>query len=43
MNYEQKFMALYWRQGARPSPRKINAKKENGGLTNSCEKKRSKK
>ena len=35
---------LYRRQGARPSSRKRNAKKQNGclrGLTNSCEKKRS--
>ena len=37
-------MTLYRRQGSRPSPRKRNAKKQNGylrGLTNSCEKKRS--
>ena len=37
-------MTLYRRQGARPSPRKINAKKQIGylrGLTNSFEKKRS--
>ena len=27
MNYGQRFMTLYRRQGARPSPRKINAKK----------------
>ena len=35
---------LYRRQGARPSSRKRNSKKQNGclrGLTNSCEKKRS--
>ena len=31
-------VALYRRQGSRPSPRKTNAKKQNG-----CEKKRSKK
>ena len=44
MNYEWRFMILYRRQGSRPSPRKRNAKKQNGylrGLTNSCEKKRS--
>ena len=42
MNYQRRFMALYRRQGARPSPRKRNTKKQNGwgGLTNSCEKKR---
>ena len=36
----------YWRQGSRPSPRKRNAKKQNGylrSLTNTCEKKRSEK
>ena len=27
MNYGQRFMTLYRRQGSRPSPRKINAKK----------------
>ena len=35
-------MTLYRRQGSRPSPRKRNAKKQNGclrSLTNSCEKK----
>jgi len=32
MNYGQGFMILYRRQGARPTPRKINAKKHNGGL-----------
>ena len=39
-------MTLYRRQGSRPSPWKRNAKKQNGclgGLTNSCEKKRSEK
>ena len=43
MNYEQRFVTLYRRQGSRPSPRKRNAKKQNGclrSLTNSCEKKR---
>ena len=42
MNYGWRFMTLYRRQGARPSPRKTNAKKQNdchGGLTNSCEEK----
>ena len=29
MNYGWRFMTLYGRQGARPSPRKINAKKQN--------------
>ena len=45
MNYGLRFMTLYRRQGSRPSPRKRNAKKQNvwGSLTNSCEKKRSKK
>ena len=32
MNYGQRFMTLYRRQGARPSPRKTNAKKQNGCL-----------
>ena len=44
MNYEMRFVTLYWRQGLRPSPWKRNAKRQNavwGGLTNSCEKKRS--
>ena len=31
-NYGQGFMTLYRRQGARPSPRKTNAKKQNGCL-----------
>ena len=46
MNYGQKFVTLYRRQGSRPSPWKRNAKKQNGclgGLTNSCEKKRGEK
>ena len=37
---------MYRRQGLRPSPRKRNAKSKTavcGGLTNSCEKKRSEK
>ena len=29
-NYGQRFVALYRRQGSRPSPRKRNAKKQNG-------------
>ena len=39
-------MTLYRRQGARPSPRKEMQKSKmavGGGLTNSCEKKRSEK
>ena len=33
MNYRRRFMTLYRRQGARPSPgKKKNAKKKNGGL-----------
>ena len=32
MNYEQRFMTLYRRQGSRPSPWKRNAKKQNGCL-----------
>ena len=46
MNYGWRFMTLYRRQRSRSSPRKRNAKKQNGclrSLTNSCEKKRSKK
>jgi len=31
-NYGQRFMMLYRRQGSRPSPRKRNAKKQNGCL-----------
>ena len=31
-NYELRFMTLYRRQGSRPSPRKRNAKKQNGCL-----------
>ena len=41
MNYGWRFMTLYRRQGSRPSPRKRNAKKQNGclrRLTNSYEK-----
>ena len=32
MNYGQRFMTLYRRQGSRPSPSKRNAKKQNGSL-----------
>ena len=32
MNYGWRFMTLYRRQGARPSPRKRNAEKQNGSL-----------
>ena len=31
-NYGWRFMTLYRRQGSRPSPRKINAKRKNGCL-----------
>jgi len=30
MNYGQRFMTLYRRQGSRSSPRKRNAKRQNG-------------
>ena len=46
MNYGQRFVTLYRRQGSRPSPRKRMQKGKTairGGLTNSCDKKRSKK
>ena len=46
MNYGRRFMTLYRRQGSRPSSRKRNTKSKMaiwGGLTNSCEKKRSEK
>ena len=32
MSYRQRFVTLYRRQGARPFPRKRNAKKQNGCL-----------
>ena len=32
MNYGRRFVTLYMRQGASPSPRKRNAKKQNGCL-----------
>ena len=32
MNYGRRFMALYRRQGSRPSPRKRNEEKQNGCL-----------
>ena len=35
MIYEQRFVTLYRRQGLRPSPRKRNAKKQNGYLRRS--------
>ena len=31
-NYGQRFVTLYRRQGSRPSPRKISAKRQNGCL-----------
>ena len=46
MNYGQKFVTLYSRQESGPSPWKRNAKNKMavcGGLTKSCEKKRSEK
>ena len=46
MKYGMRFMTLYRRQGSRPSPRKKMQKSKmavRGGVTNSCEKKRSKK
>ena len=46
MNYGMRFVKLYRRQGSRPTPWKRNAKNKMavwGGLTNSCEKKRSEK
>ena len=46
MNYGMRFVALYRRQGSRPSPWKRNEKRKIavwGGLTNSCEKERGEK
>ena len=46
MNYGWRFITLHRRQESRSSPRKINAKSKMavwGGITNSCEKKISKK
>ena len=46
MNYVQRLMTLYRSQWSRASPRKRNAKNKMaiwGGLTNSCEKKRTEK
>ena len=47
MNYGMRFVTLYRRQGSRPSPLEKKCKKSKmavwGGLTNSCEKKRSEK
>ena len=45
MNYGQRFVTLYRRQGSRPSPSKRNAKKQNGcwrRLTNSCKRREAK-
>ena len=45
MNYRQRFVTLYRRQGLRSSPRKRDSKNKmavSGGLTGCCEKKRSK-
>ena len=36
MNYGQRFLTLYGRQGSRPSPWKRNAKKQNGCLRRLC-------
>ena len=46
MNYGMRFVTLYRKQGSRSSPWKRNAQSKMtvwGGLTNSCEKKRSEK
>ena len=47
MNYGMRFVTLYRRQGSRPIPMEKKYKKNKmavwGGLTNSCEKKRSEK
>ena len=45
MNYGLRFVTLYRRQGSKPSPRKMQKSEMAvwGGLTNSCEKKRSEK
>ena len=46
MSYGRRFVTLYTRQGSGSSPRKRNAKKQNGSLRrpyNSCETKRSEK
>ena len=46
MNYGLRFMTLYRRKGSRPSPWKRNEESKMaiwGGLTDSCEKKRSEK
>ena len=37
MNYGQRFVTLYRRQGSRPSPRKRNAKRQNGCLENALQ------
>ena len=41
MNYGQRFMTLYRWQGSRPSPRKRNAKRQNGCLMRPVKKKKS--
>ena len=43
MNYGQRVVTLYWRQGSRPHGKEMQKSKMAvwGGLTNSCEKKRS--
>ena len=47
MNYGRTFMTLYRRQGSKPIPKKKKCKKSKmavwGGLTNTCEKKKSNK
>ena len=47
MNYGMRFVTLYRRQESRPSPKDKEMQKSKmavwGGLTNSCEKKRSEK
>ena len=45
MNYGLRFVTLYRRQGSKPSPRKMQKSEMAvwGGLTNTCEKKRSEK
>ena len=40
MNYGQRFMTLYRRQGSRPSPRKRNAKRQNDSLRKMAGKRR---
>ena len=40
MNYGRRFVTVYRRQGSRPSPRKRNAKRQNGCLRRQVEKRR---